>query len=94
MRLNVNFHQQTGRRPPTKQEINELECLALSIEAIVKAMRFLCIENDNKEKAHGTLGSCISICSALELLMEPITDYMCNYAGDTPTPETVEEVEP
>ena len=80
-KLNLNFHQQTKRYSPTKQDIYALEGIALSVEAIIKAMGDYC-DKSSSENAHEALGVCMSICNALELLIEPIVDYMGNNAGD------------
>ena len=91
-KLNLSFHQQTKRYEPTKQEIYALEGIALSVEAIIKAMGEYC-DKDNTENAHEALGVCMSICNALELLIEPIVDYMGNYAGDKAAPEVITQTE-
>ena len=93
MNLNLNFCKETKRREPTKQNIIELECLAHNIKAVIKAMGDYCMANDSKEHAMEAVGECLSLCNVLELLIEPIIDYMCDYAGEPPAPETTEETE-
>jgi len=85
-KLNLNFHQMAGCEP-TKQEICQLEGIALSVDAMIKVMAAYCTDINDKEKANEALGFCTSICYALELLMEPIVDYMVNYARNPAGPE-------
>jgi hypothetical protein len=83
-KINLNFIQNTGRHNPPKQEIHEVEGLAFSVEAIIKTLYAYANANDDK----ADIGSvCMYVCYALELLMDPITEYLSNYAGDVPTPE-------
>jgi len=84
--LNLNFNEQTGRHNPTKHELAQIESLAFGIEAIIKAL------GEYADADHEDLGSvCMSVCNALELLIEPVCDYLSNYAGDVPTAEEAEE---
>jgi hypothetical protein len=83
-KLNLNFYHQTGRREPTKKEIYQTGALAYSVEAIIKTLSVYTNENNN-QNVEGNV--CMSVCDALELLMEPIIDYLSNYAGDVPAPE-------
>jgi hypothetical protein len=85
-KLNLNFHKQTGCHNPTKHEIVQIGSIAFGVEAIIKAL------GEYAERDHEDLGSvCMSVCSALELLIEPVCDYLSNYAGDAPDPEEAEE---
>jgi hypothetical protein len=88
-KLNLNFHQQTGRRKPTENEIAQIGALAYSVEAIIKTLSVYTNENNN-QNVDGNV--CMSVCDALELLIEPIVDYMCNYAGDVPAPENLHDL--
>jgi len=91
MNLNLNFYQQTGRRKPTQNEINQIADLSLGVKAIIKTLRVYATEYDSTEIPAGEVsGVCISVCNALDLLMEPITEYMTNYAGDEALPEYTE----
>ncbi|MDR0448029.1 MAG: hypothetical protein LBH07_05115 [Treponema sp.] len=84
-KLNVNFHQSTDRYEPTKSEITDIEALAFSVTAIIKTLWAYACVND---KENGDVSDvCMCVCNALELLMEPITGYMTEYAGDIATPE-------
>ncbi|MDR0474711.1 MAG: hypothetical protein LBH43_13695 [Treponema sp.] len=87
-KLNLNFHQQTGRREPTKHEICQIEGIAFSVQAIIKTLSVYTNENSNRN-IEGVV--CMGVCEALELLMEPIIEYLSNYAGDVPAPENAEE---
>ena len=87
--LNLNFHKQTGRHNPTKDEIVQIASVATSVEAIIKAL---------EEYARGTrdaaedMGSvCMSVCNALELLIAPVIVYLSEHAGDAPAPKEAEE---
>jgi len=52
-KLNLNFHNSTGRYEPTKSEIYQLEGLALSIEGIVKTLGAFANENNDPHTACG-----------------------------------------
>jgi hypothetical protein len=86
-KLNLNFHQSTGRYNPTKYEIVQIESLALSIEAIIKVMAHYSVNYDNDKHSGEAMSNCLGVFNALELLIEPIVEYMGDYAGDTPEPE-------
>jgi hypothetical protein len=85
-KLNLNFHQ-PGYYEPTKHEIYQLDCIAIGIEAIVKAMIGYCSCHGDKESAHEAVGNCHGVFNALELLIEPIVNYMANYVGNIAAPE-------
>jgi hypothetical protein len=81
-KLNLNFHQQTGRYELSKNEIYQIEGIALSIEAILKTLGAYANEGTDD------IGSvCQSVCSALEILIDPVVEYLGNYAGSEPAPE-------
>ena len=85
-KLNFNFHEQTGRHNPTKDEIVQIESLAFDIEGVVKALE------EYASGEHEDIGSvCVGVCHTLELLIEPVIDYFSNFAGDAPAPEEAEE---
>ena len=85
-KLNLNFLDNSRRREPTKSEIYQIEYLALGVEGIIKTLGSYVNENPDPYVACGV---CLSVCNALELLMDPIVDYMSNYAGDTPAKEAL-----
>ena len=86
-KLNFNFQKTDRRYEPTKSEILQIEGLALSIEAIVKALDAYAIDYYDKPD----MGSvCVGVCNALKLLIDPVIEYLSNYAGDVPTPENQE----
>ena len=80
--LNLNFHEQTERYKPTKREINQIEGVATSVEAIIQVLEVYA-GDDHKDLA----SVCMCVCNALELLMGPIIEYLSNYAGALSTPE-------
>ena len=84
-KLNLNFHQETGRHEPTKHEIVQIEGLALSVEAIIKALYIYTAETH--DEAQEMSGVCMGVCNALKLLIDPVISYMGNYAGDAPAEE-------
>ena len=86
--LNLNFHQQKGRREPTKQEIYQIERLALNIKAIIKALYVY--TDDSCKNALEKSEVCMGICDTVELLIEPIIEYMMDYAGSLPAQEEQE----
>ena len=86
-KLNLNFHEQTGRHEPTKSEIYQIEGLAISVEAIIKALAAYANGSRDREDMDGV---CLGVCNALELLMGPVIEYLSEYAGNAPAPEEVE----
>ena len=89
-KLSLNFCEPTGRHEPTRNEINQIESVALSIEAMVKAL-YAYASEDAGEKPHGLHSVCMGVCNALELLIDPVIEYMANYAGQEPAPEATKE---
>jgi len=83
--LNLNFHEQAGGRKPTKMEIYQIESVAISVEAIIKALG--AYARGSRDNAQDMMGVCLGVCNALELLMEPVIGYLSEYAGDVPSPE-------
>jgi putative Mn2+ efflux pump MntP len=84
-KLNLNFIQPTERYEPTKSEIAEIVGLALSVDALAKALEVYAIDsNENIDSVS------IGVCNAIQLLINPVIVYLCNYAGDEPAPEKVE----
>ena len=84
--LNLNFHEQTGRHNPTEREIIEIESVAISVEVIIKTLGVYAENTNHSREDIG--GVCLCVCNALELLMGPVVEYLSNYAGDVPAPET------
>jgi len=84
-KLNLNFHKQTGRHNPTEHELDQVVGVALSVEGIIKAL-----EDYAYGKHEDTESVCINVCYALELLIEPVIDYLSNYAGEEPEPDEAE----
>jgi hypothetical protein len=78
-KLNLNFHKETGRYEPSKNEIVQIAGIALSVEAIVKTLYIYASESN--ESTVEKDGVCMGICTALEALMGPIVDYLGEYAG-------------
>ena len=87
-RLNLNFHETTERHDPTKGEIRQLAGIALSIEATVKALFVYASDAaGGVERTKDLDMVCMGACNALELLIDPIVEYMNEYAGQEPCPE-------
>ena len=83
--LNLNFHKNIGRHNPTKNEIVQIESVAVSIESIIKAL------NAYADGNHRDIDVvCMGVCNAMELLIDPVIEYLSNYAGDAPTTEKTE----
>jgi hypothetical protein len=71
------------QRPLTALEINELSIAAQGALAIVKVMDIYVNEKqDNESAAH-----CLEAFRVLQWLLEPIGDYLFNFAGDKEIPE-------
>jgi len=83
--LNLNFHKPTGRHNPTKDEIVQIESIAVSVEAIIKALAEYGRSTRDDAKDMGNV--CLGVCNALELLIDPVIGYLSNYAGDAAAPE-------
>lgn len=91
-KLNVNFSEQTIRDEPTKDEIFQIEGLALSVKAIIQTLNVYASNHVRDAEGSKEVDSvCIGVCNALELLVKPIIEYLVNYAGDEAAPETTEE---
>ena len=84
-KLNLNFHEVTGLRKPTTQEIGQLQELGFSIEAIIKTLGAYAANTNNRtgtsDKSE-TVSVCMCVCNVLELLIKPLVDYMGDSAGD------------
>jgi hypothetical protein len=87
--LNLNFHKPKGRHNPTKHEIAQIESIAVSVEAIVKALAEYA--RGSRDDAEDMGSVCLGVCNALELLIDPVIVYLSDYAGDAPAPEEAEE---
>ena len=86
--LNLNFHQPEGRRIPTEDEIHQIEGLARSVEAISKSLHaYACNTFANDDDITDV---CLGVSNALELLIDPVIEYMTEYAGIA-APETEEK---
>jgi hypothetical protein len=83
--VNLNFHNQTSRYNPTERELCQIEGLAVSVDAIIKTLAEYAENTNHSREDIG--GVCLNVCNALELLMAPVIEYLCNYAGNVPTPE-------
>jgi len=85
-KLSLNFHGPTGMSEPTENEIDQLGGLALDIKMIIKALGKCALEG--RDKNAETADICMGVCNVLELLMDPLVDYMMNYAE---APQPMEE---
>ena len=81
-KLNLNFSQAVGRYNPTRSEICQIEVIALGIEAVVKALSAYA----EAEHEDGN-GVCMGVCNVLELLIDPVIDYLSENAGLKAAPE-------
>jgi hypothetical protein len=79
-KLNLNFHEQTGRRNPTKDEIVQIESVAVSVEAIIKTLA--AYTEHTRDEDIGCV--CVSVCNVLEMLIDPVIGYLSEYAGNVP----------
>ena len=87
--LTLCFAENSEDRPLTSHEINELIIAAHGAHAIIKVMREYG-NNYPQGKGNDTLGIYGSVFTILDLVMEPIRDYLCEYAGHEAAPEKVE----
>jgi hypothetical protein len=90
-KLNLNFHETTGFCKPTESEIVQLETLARSINAIVQVMaRYTndCTHCGGDRGAYEVSDNCACVFNALELLMEPLVNYMIDSAGKEAAPDS------
>jgi hypothetical protein len=79
------------RRPPTDYEINELTIAIQGVAAIVQVMAtYACNNPHGEEDGQGVFGSVFNV---LEWLIEPVEDYMFNYAGEPAVKEPEKEPE-
>jgi hypothetical protein len=73
-----------SHRPLTGYEINELGAAAQAISAIARVMGEYVCDCSSEEENHGIF---ISMFTVLEWLIEPVVDYLDEYAGDPAAPE-------
>ena len=79
-KLALCFREEKEFRPLTSNEINGVTIAAQGAAAVVRVMRDYAIENPRGED-DDALGVYGCVFGVLELLMEPVTDYLFNYAG-------------
>jgi hypothetical protein len=78
--------EETDRRPLTKSEIIELSIVAQNIAAITEVMQeYACVVR--ADKAYDALVNCMGVFNVLEWLIQPVTDYLTEYAGEEAAPE-------
>jgi hypothetical protein len=90
-KLNLSFRKTTGIFKPTESEIGQLETLARSINAIVQVMaRYTndCTYCGSHRGANEVTDNCACVFNALELLMEPLVNYMIDSAGKEAAPDS------
>ena len=85
-KLNLNFHK-TGYYKPTQSEIGQLETLALCIRAIVRVMARYTVDHADERDTYEVTNNCTSVFTALELLIDPLVEYMTDAAGNEAKPE-------
>jgi len=73
--LNLNFQKAPHHRP-TVNEICQIECIAASIEAIIRLLGAYASDDHDD-----TVSVCSSVCDTLELLIAPVVDYLAEHAG-------------
>ena len=77
----------TGQQPLTESEINDIAIAAQGVQAIVRAMYSYAVDDKGKGLE---LGIYTRVFNVLDWLMEPVNDYLYEYAGN----EAAEENEP
>jgi hypothetical protein len=82
MELKLCFAE-SEQRPLTALEINDLNLAIQGAEAIIGFMREYTLSTSDKLAA----SKCTSACVVLKWLLEPISDYLFNFAGDKEIPE-------
>jgi len=88
--LNLSFRETIGVCVPTESEIVQLVTLARSINAIVRVMaRYTndCTHCGSDRGAYEVSDNCACVFNALELLMEPLVNYMIDSAGKEAAPD-------
>ena len=75
---------------PTKHEINELSNTTQGAHAIIKVMRDYATDIPNG-KVCDTLGIFGAVFNVLDWLLEPVNEYMFEYAGGLAEPEAEEK---
>jgi hypothetical protein len=71
------------QRPLTAYEINEINLAIQGAAAIVGFMRDYALDTSDDNAA----SKCSSACAVLEWLLEPVSDYLCNFAGEEQIPD-------
>jgi hypothetical protein len=67
-------------RPPSKREIGDITSAAQGASAIIRVMQRYATNNPKGEEGD-TLGVYGCVFGVLEWLMDPVTDYLFEYAG-------------
>ena len=84
--LSFCFTEKKEERNLTVSEINDITMAAQGIHAIIKVMNEYAI-NNQQDKDDDALGIYSSVFNVLDLLMDPIRDYLSAYAGSEAAPE-------
>jgi len=74
------FREVSEIRNLTKSEINDITMAAQGVHAIIKVMNKYAINHPQGED-DDSIGIYSSVFNILDLLMEPISDYLFEYAG-------------
>jgi hypothetical protein len=90
LRLCSSPEETDRRRPLTESEIIELSIVAQSIAAITEVMQeYACVIRG--DKAQDALANCMGVFNVLEWLIQPVADYLNEYAGEEAKPEEPEQ---
>jgi hypothetical protein len=89
-KLALCFRDKEKHRSLTSTEIESVAMAAYGVSAIIHVMGEYLSTNPQEEDSEGVYSSVFNV---LELLMEPITDYLNEYAGTAAAPEQENEPE-
>jgi hypothetical protein len=84
-KLALCFRDEKGEGPLTSAEINSVAMAAFGASAIIHVMGEYIAANPKEDDSKDDVYN--SVFHVLELLMEPITDYLNEYAGQEAAPE-------
>jgi len=84
--LTLCFREKEVNSPLTKQEIDDITIAAQGASAIIHVMHCYAINNPQGED-NDFLGVYPCVFGVLKWLMEPITDYLFNFAGHEAEPK-------
>lgn len=77
----------------TKNDIYHLSSTAMAIEAISEVMANYACDNTEQKEQSSVIVNCMHAFNVLNLLIDPIVDYLSEYAGEEAAPDEPKQTE-